>query len=353
MQHVAPGCRLVRRDPRDSVPAVSAERPDEAAAIPRPASRRALWLRLALTGLLLVGGVGAASAFGKFDWRTFGATLRGFDLRFVGAALFMSTLQVGWQILRFWVAWRREERPPAWPLLSTTAVGQLLNSVTPLRSGDAFKVIRLSGLGVPASISIAALLGERLADTLALFVMALVSSATELSRFVARTAAAIPVLPAILVTVVLVAAAGWFFFGGGRRAAWAQRAEAAVRHFGARLGGFLASRRFALCLLVALVTWAFDAGTLFFAARAGGVPITPAHAMAAVFVLNLGVAVPLTVANVGVFEASLGVALAAQGVPLMQALSIATVHHAITLCGLLVCLLLLSLARLLFERSRH
>ena len=100
----------------------------------------------------------------------------------------------------------------------------------------------------------------------------------------------------------------------------------------------LTSSRFALCVLVALVTWVLDAGTLCWTARSAGSPIGLGAAIPSVLLLNVGIALPLTVANLGIFEASLAFALSLQGIGAERALVIATLEHFVKLAGLVLCI---------------
>jgi uncharacterized membrane protein YbhN (UPF0104 family) len=69
--------------------------------------------------------------------------------------------------------------------------------------------------------------------------------------------------------------------------------------------------------------------------------------MESVFVLNLGIAVPVTVGNLGVFEAALAFALARHGIRAEDALAIATLEHFVKFSGLGLCVGTLRLGRAL------
>ena len=114
--------------------------------------------------------------------------------------------------------------------------------------------------------------------------------------------------------------------------------------FGTTWGAFR-SPRFLASIGVALVSWTLDAGTLFWTTRAGGYPLSFRETMQSVFVLNLGIAMPITVGNIGVFEAALAFALTRHGIPAERALAIATVEHFAKFSGLGLCVGILRLAR--------
>jgi uncharacterized membrane protein YbhN (UPF0104 family) len=62
-------------------------------------------------------------------------------------------------------------------------------------------------------------------------------------------------------------------------------------------------------------------------ARGIGVHLTLSQLVSAIFVMNLGIALPVTVASVGVFEASLAFGLSRFGVEPVTGIAIASIHH--------------------------
>ena len=60
---------------------------------------------------------------------------------------------------------------------------------------------------------------------------------------------------------------------------------------------------------------------------------SPARLVLALAALNLGISVPIGVANLGVYEAVLSLGLTRSGIPLATAAAIATLHHALQLLG--------------------
>ncbi len=311
------------------------------------ASRRKTIARIALTVILVGGGIGAVSTLHAMDWTAFRAALAGVALLPLTLALVVSTVQVYAQLARFVVLVPPAARHPLGELLDATAVGQLLNYATPLRAGDAYKLIRLAPDSESSaqssqsrfSILLAALLVERVADITALFVLAAWASLSELvswslslvpSRFAAiEIAGASVVLVAVVVVLV-------------RRM---------PRTFGSFVGdvrGALWSPRFGRALGVSLLTWGLDAGTLYWTTRSiGGYALSFRDVMQSVFVLNLGIAVPVTVGNLGVFEAALAFALTRHGIPAADALAIATLEHFVKFSGLGLCVGTLRLGRAL------
>jgi uncharacterized membrane protein YbhN (UPF0104 family) len=325
---------------------------------PAGAARRKVLVRVALTVLVLGGAIGAVSSLHAMDWRAFGAALAGAGPIPLAIALFVSTVQVYAQLARFVVLVPPAERHPLAELLDATAVGQLLNYATPLRAGDAYKLIRL----VPAhdrdageaqqaqqarqgrfSVLLAALLAERVADIAALFVMAAWASLPELVAWAgtlmpSRTRALSAALGALILALLVVLFAG--------------RIRRLLGGFLVNMRGALWSPRFLRSLGVSILTWSLDAGTLYFTTRTVGTyALSFREVMHSVFVLNLGIAVPVTVGNLGVFEAALAFALTFHGVAAADALAIATLEHFVKFAGLGLCVATLRAGRGLRRRT--
>jgi uncharacterized membrane protein YbhN (UPF0104 family) len=258
----------------------------------------------------------------------------------------VSTIQVFWQLARFLVFVPRPQRSPLWELLDATAVGQLLNYLTPLRSGDAYKLLRLfpdrQGAKGRFTAILTALVLERVADVVALLAMATLAAFEDVMGWLGSRVAA-QVSYWNLVLALVGAAIGVGLFAGF--AGIAPRIPA-VRRFFVETWRLLWSPRFVLGIGVAMVAWFFDAGTLWCTTRSGGYYVSLRKAMECVFVLNLGIAVPVTVGNLGIFEASLAFALSRVGIRAENALAIATLEHCVKFGGLLLCVGLLRLVLL-------
>ena len=292
----------------------------------------------AVTVLVCASGIGVVTGLHGIDWAKLGAALIGLLLLPLALALAVSTLQVFGQLGRFAVLLPGAEGRPLGELLDATAIGQLLNYATPLRSGDAYKVLRLSAhrevSSGRASLLVAALVAERAADVVALLVVTGWASLSTLARWEGRWG--VPRLSANGAAIGAAVVAG--ALAAGAWVAASRRPPKILMRLAGDVWGAVSSRRFAWCIAVALVTWCLDAGTLWWTSRAGGIAIPFRGAMQAVFLLNLGIAVPITAGNVGVFEAALAFALTQQGIPPERALVIATVEHLAKFAGLALCI---------------
>ncbi len=288
--------------------------------------------------LVVGGGFGIASTLRRVQWATFASALAHLSPLPVALALGVSTLQVFAQLARFAVLVPRAARTPLRELLDATAVGQLLNSTTALRAGDAYKLARLSSNAEDPKWRLtklaAALVIERVADIVALvFVTAwtlgsLSGALSSSAVFTDETASHVAIAAAI----------------GAIALSWiARRLPGAAGLFARDTWEAISSPRFARCFVVAVGTWILDATTLYWTARSVGCPITLRTAIPCVFLLNVGTAIPVTVGNLGIFEVSLAFALSRYGIAPERALVIATLEHVAKLAGLVLCIGILRL----------
>jgi glycosyltransferase 2 family protein len=233
----------------------------------------------------------------------------------------------------------RDDRARLGRFLDVTAVGQLLNYTAPLRAGDAYKLARLSSndadpQGRFANVA-SALVLERVADILALVLVAglalgSLGGAWDLSALPARAIAWRAGVAVALAAIVAVALA--------------VRPPRVVVRFLRDTRETLRSPRFVGCVAVAIAAWGLDAGALWWTARSGGFAIAFAAAVQCVFVLNVGIAVPVTVANLGIFEATLAFALSRHAIGAESALVIATLDHFVILAGHVLCVAIVRVA---------
>jgi uncharacterized membrane protein YbhN (UPF0104 family) len=96
----------------------------------------------------------------------------------------------------------------------------------------------------------------------------------------------------------------------------------------AAMRGALSAHRLSVIVATALVGWIAELVALIVLASGLGFHLAFPQAVVAVIVLNLGIALPVSIANVGAFEAALAVGLSRFGVPTPDAIAIATVLHA-------------------------
>lgn len=87
-------------------------------------------------------------------------------------------------------------------------------------------------------------------------------------------------------------------------------------------------------ITMALGDWCSEGVLLQLLCMAQGLTLAPAQLIVSLLILNLGISVPVSVANLGTFEASLTFALTRFGVPVVQGIAIATLFHIFQLLGI-------------------
>ena len=269
----------------------------------------------------------------------------------VAGALALVVVQVLCQGSRFWALLRGESGLGRLLVLHAFSVGEVFNSLMPARVGDAVKVVMLRRAHASAesglSRIVGALLADKVVDIATLVVLSLLAlaiagygrlSAERVApglQWLAAGAAVVAVLAVALPFVVRRGLAGrrfasvWRFAHGVRVGFGVLREPRRTLHsamFG--IGGRLAEATVIHVLCAAL-----------------GVSISAAAIVLAIAVLNLAIAIPLSIANLGAYEAALAFGLTVWGVPLVSAIAIAFAHHVIELAGIASTAGLLTVAR--------
>ena len=117
-----------------------------------------------------------------------------------------------------------------------------------------------------------------------------------------------------------------------------RRCSASIRCLRSSRGtGFAALKdpgRMAWGLGFAFGAWAIEGAALWVLCFGLGITLSASQVLVALVALNVGIGVPLALANLGVYEAALTFGLVQAGVPQAAAIGIAVTHHAIQLVAL-------------------
>lgn len=229
------------------------------------------------------------------------------------------------------------DEAPYWTTFFTVCVGYLLNSLFPLRLGEASRVImirqstRLGGLHVLSSIVI-----ERAFDLAITALMLLVSLI-----FVIDAEWAQPIGISTLVLTIV----GLFVLAGVVR--YPEKVQAVVEKLGSRikpvekyllprlsslitgLGALSSPGRFFASLFWMVITWALYLAVYFFLLRQIAPDATLWWAMFGQSVVALGAAIPSAPGGMGIFEAAVVGSLTILGVNASDAFAFGLVLHAI------------------------
>ena len=291
--------------------------------------------RLLLSSVLLLGGLAAVVLTHRSDahqvWRSVGRL----PLPYLAGALLLVLAQLGLQTLRLWavIPWdagvglRRTAR--------AYMLGELTNLVIPARAGDALKVALLTRgaeprLGAPRAVG--AVLADKVLDAGSLVLLCAAAGLLDVVR--AGWPARLASLPLALggaagVAVGLLAVRL-------ARPRWYGRLTAVAREVGRGLAALRSPTRLAAGLACSLGAWLAELGALGVLCGSLGVSLSLPQRVLALAILNVGISLPVSFANIGVYEATLALGLSRAGVPLATTIAIATVHHAVEL--LAICL---------------
>ncbi len=262
--------------------------------------------RRALRVLLLAGlGALAVRVALHFPWGEAGAALMATDPRLLVAALVVNLLSL---VAKGW-AWQRLLRPSTgarWlPVQRANLLGSAVSDVSVSLVGEAARVQALAREGLPVGLTAISVATVRLSELVALgIVVACASLFLPLPSLPERAGLAGVAVVATGALLVLVL----------RRPKVAERLRRHVPEAmvdGVRIVG---RRPFAEAVVLALVNWAAQWGTYWLVLSATHVASGPDAALVALLAANLGGALRLTPANVGIFQVSLVAGLAPFGV---------------------------------------
>lgn len=260
-------------------------------------------------------------AFTRFSWMA------------ISASFVLALLQCIVQGLRLWALLPKETQTSPLFLLRVFSLGQLANTFLPGRAGDIYKIVSLS---------------QSDGDRSQLRVHRIANAAG--SVLIADKAIDI----ACLITLVLFVAPDWIseisipkssdsslrnqlFFGlfilsllglvVGLRRGWLSRIYSVLSHV--LLGSSALIRMSALLPAIAfgLTAWALEALALMALSSPFQWQLSFSQSLWVLVVLNIGIAFPISFANLGTFEAAIAFALSRFQVPLPEALALAGVHH--------------------------
>ena len=235
-------------------------------------------------------------------------------------------------------------RLPFGPLWRATAIGMMVNNVSPARAGElarAFVLSRETGR-VRFTASLASLVVDRVFDALVVLLLLLVvvslpqfpSGATVAGWSVARLLL-VGALVAIGALAVLVFAALyperlarlWERTLGSIAPRFMERGRDILLSFGSGLGVLRDPRRSAIVFAWALAQWLVNGASFWIAFRAVGIRAPFSAALFLQSLLAAAVAAPSAPGFFGVFEASTKVALSVYGIEDTLAVSYALGYH--------------------------
>jgi len=252
----------------------------------------------------------------------------------IALAFSLILAQVSAQALRMWAIIPRDTPLSVLRAGYIFTVGDWTNIFVPARGGDALKVVLMTRGETDRRMSLTkaagAMLADKVVDIGTLFLLCAIAGL--MSVVLTKTRSVLPsrsVMIGVAGAVVLLIA--WLRYRPPR---WVAARMAGVRELA---GGLSALRDPVWCL--ASVTCSVSARAtevlaLAVLCRAVGAPLSLPQVFLALVIVNLSVTVPVSVANVGVYEAGLAFGLTRAGMPLPFAITVATTHHVLELLGI-------------------
>jgi uncharacterized protein (TIRG00374 family) len=307
-----------------------------ALATPKP-SRSLSVLGPWIGSILILGTLGyLISNSDQFRTESIIDTLQRVGWLWTGIGLFCVLAQALSQGTRLWILLPRNSRPGWEPTLRIFSLGQVINSTLPARLGDVVKVGLLGSSSGAGSVFIS----DKVVDIASLGVIGLVALIAGLSDQIKGLGVSNPVIPFSTLIWSLVGISSLALIA---RLAWPRLPLSFQRRFRSLISGLKegasslgSPSQFFPALFMGVLAWFAELLLLVFLCHAAGHSLSPGAALASLLALNLGIALPVSVANIGTFEASLSFALTRFGIPASEALAIAVLHHLIQLVGVAV-----------------
>jgi glycosyltransferase 2 family protein len=287
--------------------------------------------RVALVSAGLLAGVAAVSLTHQAEARAVWQELTLVPLVWVGAALLLVLCQVACQACRLWAILPQDAALSIARTAYAFSLGEWANIVAPARAGDALKVVLLNRVRGATPLSLAkatgAILADKVVDAGSLVLLCSVTGAASLIAASARArlpSRGVTLAAGVTLTVGLLAA---------RRAPrrWFERVTVLRRELVSGLAALKAPGRLLASIAFSMGAWVAELLALRVLCSVLGFPLSPAQLALALAALNVGISVPVSIANVGVYETVLAFGLSRVGVPLPTAVAIGALHHGLEL----------------------
>lgn len=240
------------------------------------------------------------------------------------------SFQLFCQSLRMWALIPDRKRADIARAIQALVFGQAVNAFVPARAGDAVKAVKLSAGGRTIPTSVGILLADKLIDLISFLVMCAAASPFWLKSLPVPS-----LMPKgntwiyIVVGVVALFGVPWLFPG------LRKKLLKLIRGFGSGLTSLKKPLPAIQSLLFSWGGWAGELTCLIVLSHSLDVPVTVTDLIWVLAVLNVGIAVPVAVANLGAFEGSMVLAFKALSIAAPTALAIAAMHHVIQVATIL------------------
>lgn len=259
--------------------------------------------------------------------------LKNFDLRTLGLVAVLVGLQNFLMAARIWVLFPSGERMRFGSTVHTVFYGQSINTFLPARAGDVLKAVMFSKAGT-STVSTAAgvLVADKIIDVLALLLLILFSRA----YLFLNPPETLPISMGTVAVITSVVLAVGFLLRNflasrfGHLFKW-------WRGFKEGLLSICDFRKMSFAMVIGLTAWSCEAIALLILCKAQSFTINFSQSVFLLALLNLAIAVPVSLANLGPFEAALVFGMGQLGAPAAMSIAVAAIHHSMQM-GVLVVL---------------
>lgn len=300
---------------------------------------------LTITTLFILSGVGYYLYGHEAEFSGIANSLARLTIFSLSVCLSLALIQVLFQSLRLWMMLLAGGVKLSWlEVFRSFSLGQLINDFVPARAGDVAKVALLKRVVQDKAVTLTKIAGtvfvaDKVADICALAFWSLLGGRDIVRESVReKDLSDLYYVGAILGGLICALLAVLVFRSDAR---FAQRAFGAFR----QILPFVRSKYALFGLLFALAVWFVEVVNVSWLSGAIGNKISFYECLAVIILLNIGIAVPISIANVGTFEAAMAFGLTRFGVPLDAAIAIATVHHMVQVTAVVLSAAIIWIAR--------
>lgn len=289
---------------------------------------------LVKSGVALIALLVAASTMSGIHWGGIAGAMLAISPWALGLAVLTALLQSALLVTRFWAIFPKKKRPSWGTAARAYAYSQSANVYLPGRAGEVLRVLTLTretneADGQPRTSvadATSATILDRVLDVLAFVAMALLFGKSLLAGALLAALSwgwvLLAGLGVLAVVALLVRRFAPDFF---------RKAKGAVREARTAARNLVTVPRFAGGIGLGLLSWVAELGTMLLLGWGLGLHVGALQMIVGLIVLNLGIAIPVTFANIGAYEAATVIGLAPFGVSVTDAIALGAIHHGIQL----------------------
>jgi uncharacterized membrane protein YbhN (UPF0104 family) len=298
-------------------------------------SKKIFIIRIVFGLLIISAGLGWLLQSQKAAAQKVLLVLPRFSIPCLLVCLILDCLQIFFMAVRFWWLYPKGQRAYLSRVFSAMSIGQTMNAFLPARAGDFYKVATLTPKPAKPDFSILTLTGimasDKLVDLVS-FLVLIFAFGSYRQNLKSINFGGPQTLGWSLVGIAIFGLLWQFLLKKkfGQLAKWALQ-------FIKGFKSLLAPRQLFTALSFAILVWLCEALVMKQLSFYQSYPISLTQAFFVLTVLNIAIALPISVANIGPFEASIVFGFTQLGMPLESALAIATVHHGLQVLAYILC----------------